>query len=104
MGKGGVLWGSTPPIPSTGHLLLIWNNSKDQRFPLTAAVSTDEGQTWQQIKNLDEDPAHTYAYTSIEFMKDRALFTYYAGPPHGVRGEPRWSLKLKAVPLGWFYR
>jgi Neuraminidase (sialidase) len=91
-------------IPTTGDLLLIWNNSPDKRFPLTAAISKDDGATWQHIRNLDEDPAHTYAYTSIEFLKDRALFTYYAGPAAGVRSEPRWSLKLKAVPLNWFYQ
>jgi sialidase-1 len=90
-------------IPSTGDLLLVWNNSTDKRFPLTTAISKDEGRTWRHIRNLDEDPAHTYAYTSIEFLKDRALFTYYAGPPHGVRGEGRWALKLKAVPIRWFY-
>ena len=91
-------------IPKTGHLLLVWNHSTAARFPLTAAISEDEGQTWQNIKNLDEDPQHTYAYTSIEFLEDRALFTYYAGPPSGVKAEPRWSLKLKAVPLSWFYK
>ena len=43
---------------------------------------------------------------SIEFLDDRALFTYYAGPPAGGDGTaaPRWSLKLKAVPLEWFYQ
>jgi sialidase-1 len=91
-------------IPSTGDLLLVWNNSPDKRFPLTAAISKDDGKTWQHIKNLDEDPAHTYAYTSIEFLKDRALFTYYAGPQQGVRGEGRWSLKMKAAPIDWFYK
>ncbi len=91
-------------IPSTGDLLLIWNNSPDKRFPLTAAISRDDGQTWRHIRNLDEDPAHTYAYTAIEFLKDRAMFAYYAGPPHGVRGEGRWSLKFKAVPFDWFYK
>lgn len=88
----------------TGDLVLVWNNSTSRRFPLTAAISKDEGETWQNIRNLDEDTQHTYAYTSIEFLKDRALFTYYAGPPAGVRSEPRWSLKLKAVPLNWFYQ
>lgn len=91
-------------IPSTGDLLLIWNNSPDKRYPLTAAISKDEGKTWQHFRNLDEDPEHTFAYTSIEFLKDRALFTYYLGPAHRVRGEGRWSLKLKAVPLNWFYQ
>jgi sialidase-1 len=91
-------------IPTTGHLLLIWNNSTEIRFPLTAAISKDDGGTWENIRNLDEDSTHTYAYTSIEFLKDRALFTYYAGPAAGVPSEPRWSLKLKAVPLNWFYQ
>ncbi|MEO7649400.1 MAG: sialidase family protein [Bryobacteraceae bacterium] len=91
-------------IPSTGHLVIIWNNSKTKRFPLTAAISKDDGETWVNVRNLDEDPAHSYAYTSIEFLKDRALFSYYAGPPPGVRGEGRWSLKLKVVPLDWFYK
>ena len=80
-----------PRSRSSGFLhrrsLLIWNNSPDQRFPLTAAISKDDGVTWENIRNLDEDPAHTYAYTSIEFLKDRALFTYYAGPAAGVRSE-----------------
>ncbi len=89
-------------IPATGDLLLVWNNSDKERFPLTTAVSRDEGRSWTLVRNLDDDPAHTYAYTSIEFHEERVLFTYYAGPPAGVRrGE--WSLKLKSVPLDWLY-
>ncbi|HWQ54994.1 MAG TPA: sialidase family protein [Bryobacteraceae bacterium] len=91
-------------IPSTGDLLLVWNNSPKDRFPLTTAISRDEGRTWENIRNLDEDPAHTYAYTSIEFVRDRVLFTYYAGPPAGKREGPLWSLKLKSVPVKWLYR
>ncbi len=90
-------------IPSTGDLLLVWNNSPNARFPLSVAISKDEGQTWQHVKNLDEDRAHTYAYTSIEFIKDRVLFTYYAGPPPGTR-EGTWSLKLKSAPVKWLYQ
>lgn len=93
-------------IPKTGDLLLVWNHSKTKRYPLNTAISKDEGKTWTNIKTLDGDSAHTYAYTSIEFLDDRALFTYYAGPPAGGDGtaSPRWSLKLKAVPLDWFYQ
>jgi sialidase-1 len=91
-------------LPTTGDLLLVWNNSPDKRFPLTAAISSDDGRTWKNIRDLDTDANHTFAYTSIEFLKDRALFTYYAGPPAGVRSEGRWSLKIKAVPLNWFYQ
>jgi hypothetical protein len=91
-------------IPSTGDLLLVWNNSPKERFPLTTAISHDEGRTWDHINNLDEDPGHTYAYTSIEFVRGRVLFTYYAGPPSGRREGPAWSLKLKSVPVRWLYR
>ncbi|MEN6602554.1 MAG: exo-alpha-sialidase [Bryobacteraceae bacterium] len=90
-------------IPTTRDLLMVWNYSTKDRFPLTVAISKDDGDTWTRFRNLDQDAAHTYAYTSIEFLEDRALFTYYAGPPAGAKSEPRWSLKLKAVPLDWFY-
>jgi sialidase-1 len=88
--------------PKTGDLILVWNNSPDKRWPLTAAVSRDEGETWTNIKNLDTEENHTFAYTSIAFLPDRVLFTYYVGPAPGVR-ENRWSLRLKAVPIDWFY-
>ena len=90
-------------IPKTGDLLLVWNNSPKLRTPLTAAISKDDGKTWESIKNLDATPDHTFAYTSIQFLKDRALFSYYFGSPPGSRAADGWSLKLKAVPLHWFY-
>jgi sialidase-1 len=86
--------------PRTGDLILAWNNSPNQRWPLTTAVSRDEGESWSHVKNLDETPNVTFAYTSIEWLKDRALFTYYVGTSNPMR----WSLKLKAVPLDWFYK
>ena len=71
--------------PKTGDLILVWNNSPDKRYPLTAAVSRDEGEDLEAHARPGYDPGHTFAYTSIEFLKDRALFTYYVGPPAGVR-------------------
>lgn len=116
---GGVTW-STPVamtvaspnspqsikrIPSTKDLLMIWNNSTTQRFPLTAAISKDNGHTWTNVKNLDTDASHTYAYTSITFVDKQVFFTYYAGPPAGKRAKVNfWSLKLKRVPFAWFYQ
>lgn len=97
-------------------LLLVWNNNADlaadhcgRRNPLTCAVSRDEGRTWRYFKNLEEDPRRSFAYTSIAFVgppkgpllpePDRAVFTYYSRDD----GTGRISLKLKSVPLGWFY-
>ncbi|WP_406697930.1 exo-alpha-sialidase [Singulisphaera sp. Ch08] len=92
-------------IPSTGHLLLIWNDTLrdgkvgSKRTPLTAAVSTDEGGTWSFRRNLENDPTKTYAYTSIVFNKDRALLTYY------VRDDKtgRFTSRFRSVPIAWFY-
>ena len=93
-------------IPSTGDLLLIWNDTFRQgeghggkRTPLTAAVSTDEGKTWSYRRDLETSDKHTYAYTSVVFHRGRALLTYY------VRDEAsgRISSRFRSVPIAWFY-
>ena len=85
-------------IPTTGGLLMIWNNSPDKRAPLTAAISKDEGKTWENFKNLEADSPYTYAYTSVTFVNERALVTYYRGDEK----SGTWSLKLKIVGIDWF--
>jgi len=94
-------------IPGTDDLLLVWNNKFEDgeghggaRTPLTAAVSKDSGKTWVNVKNIESDPTHTYAYTSIAFVKRRVILTYYDTPGH-------WdalSLRFRSIPLTWFYR
>lgn len=84
--------------PKSGDLILVWNNSPNKRFPLSTAVSRDEGLTWERIKVLDETPGATFAYTSIEWLRDRALLSYYVGANGG------WSLRTRTLPLNWFYQ
>jgi sialidase-1 len=93
-------------IPSTGHLLLIWNDTfrageghGGKRTPLTAAVSTDEGRTWSLRRDLETGDRHTFAYTSVVFQRGRALLSYY------VRDEAsgRISSRFRSIPIGWFY-
>ena len=82
-------------IPKTGDLLMIWNHTAGpRRVPLTAAISCDEGQTWGNFKNLEADEHQTYAYPSVTFVGDEALITYYCD---------HRSLKLKIIPVDWFY-
>ena len=82
-------------IPKTGDLLMIWNcTSGPKRVPLTAAISCDEGETWKNFKNIETDEKQSYAYPSITFVDDEVLITYYCD--HG-------SLKLKIIPIDWFY-
>src|SRR5579862_4720045 len=67
-------------IPSTGDLLLVWNDHENvdeahraKRTPFCVAISRDEGKTWEKKKTLDDDPDGWFCYTAIEFVGDRVL-------------------------------
>ena len=82
-------------IPNSGDLLMVWNNTPGpRRVPLTAVVSRDEGESWENMKDLETDEKQTYAYTSITFIKDEVFLTYYCD---------HRSLKLKILPIDWLY-
>jgi Neuraminidase (sialidase) len=65
-------------IPSTGDLLLVWdNNGKNQkRTPLDIAISKDEGKHWVHIHTLETDPNGSFCYTAIHFIGRYVLFAY----------------------------
>jgi Neuraminidase (sialidase) len=85
-------------IPTTGDLLAIWNHNPgaNQRNPLTAAVSKDEGETWERFKNLEDAPDDAWAYPAVTWVDNRALITYF-----NYKGG--LSLKLRSLPAAWFY-
>ena len=94
-------------IPATGDLLLVWNNNYEPgaghsgaRNPLTLAISRDEGQTWEHIKDLETTPGESYAYTSILFVNNRALLSYYVAEPR----HARISSRFRSIPLQWVYQ
>jgi predicted neuraminidase len=89
---------SATRIPSTGDLLAIWNNNPGAktRNPLTAAVSKDEGETWQNLRNLEDAAGDAWAYPAITWVGDQALITYF-----NYKGG--LSLKLRGLPTSWFY-
>lgn len=101
-------------VPGSGDWLLVLNpnvtwadpergvlgaNHGGARTPLAARISRDEGATWGPPRNLEADPAITYAYTSVTFHEGRALLTYY----HFPQGGKLLSLKFRSVPVGWFH-
>jgi len=86
--------------PSTDHLLLVWNKTTGpRRNPLTVAISRDEGETWENSKDIEVDGRYSYSYPSVTFVKDLVLLTYW------VYEEKKslLHLKLKTVPMDWLY-
>ena len=84
--KSPVAPASVKRIPSTGDLLMVWNNNdgddpaiKGKRTPLTIAISKDEGKIWGYIKNIEINPDGWYCYTAICFCGKDVLLGYCAG-------------------------
>ena len=95
-------------IPTTGDLLLVWNHTKPfisnslPRTPLSSAISRDEGETWSNFRDIENHVGYDCAYPAVTFLDDEALITYYYGNRTDNHG---WeSVKLKIVPISWFYQ
>jgi sialidase-1 len=73
-------------IPSTGDILLVWNDHsaidpalKGKRTPFNTAISKDEGKTWEHTRTLEDNPDGWYCYTAIHFTDDAVLLGHCAG-------------------------
>ena len=118
----GVTWSSVKPsnikspvspasierIPSTGDLLLVWNNNggddpaiKGKRTPLTVAISKDEGKTWQKAKNVEDDPDGWYCYIAIHFVGKDVLLGHCAG--NRPKGTGLAVTQITKLSLDWIY-
>ncbi len=93
-------------IPSTGDLLLVWNDTFEagadhggRRNPLTLAVSRDEGKTWNQVRNIEAEKGHSYAYASLMFHEGRVLMSYYVRDD----GSGRISNRFRSIPIRRLY-
>jgi hypothetical protein len=92
-------------VPGSDDLLLVWNNNRT-RTPLTAAISSDSGETWRHFRNLEEmdgwPPRRSHTYPSITFFRGNVHLTYWEAVPQTL---PIYhvSLKYRRLPIGWFY-
>ena len=91
-------------IPSTGDLLLVWNNvfiagegHGGRRTPLSAAISQDDGKTWQITRHLETDKNRSYSYPSILFSHGKVHLSYWD------ESSRRYSTRYRALPVSWFY-
>jgi sialidase-1 len=95
-------------IPSTGDLLLIWNNNYEpakgnggNRTPLNIAISKDEGKTWENVKTLENNPDGWYCYTAIEFLENSVLLAYCAG--NRKTGNGLETTQITRLSVDWIY-
>lgn len=93
-------------LPS-GDLILVWNDHsqidaslKGKRTPLSAALSTDDGQTWQPSRTLFDNPTGWYCYTAIEVVGDHVLLAHCAGDRTKNNGLA--ETHITRVPIAWF--
>ncbi len=100
-------------IPSTGDLLVVWNNSYDPKFfshfgkrsPLTAAVSRDNGKTWQHLRDIETDPKRAFSNPGCRFLRDgTAILNYWT-----CEYLPNWAMqdvidiRVAIIDTAWFY-
>ncbi|MGC9347294.1 MAG: sialidase family protein [Anaerolineae bacterium] len=95
-------------IPSTGDLLLVWNNHagapealEGKRTPLTAVISRDEGATWENVRTLESNPHGWYCYTAIAFPEDQVMLAHSAGDRRENNGLA--MLQITRFPVDWLY-
>lgn len=95
-------------IPSTGDLLLVWNNHRNidqglqgKRTPFTAAISTDDGKTWTLYQNLEDNPHGWYCYTAMTFHKGHVLLGHCAGDRRQNNGLA--ESQIVRFPVSWLY-
>ena len=104
-------------IPETGDLLLIWNDSLydpnfdhyGKRTPLTSAILRDEGNRWENFKNIETDPNYEFTNPYCFFLRDDQVLIAYETSrmenlePPGKLGRRRMAMKAGMADIDWFY-
>ena len=94
-------------IPSTGDLLLVWNDNYEsshgggKRTPFNLAISRDDGKTWERQKTLESNPDGWYCYTAIEFIADHVLLAHCAGDRKKFNGLE--TTQITRLSSDWVY-
>lgn len=83
-------------IPSTGDLLLIWNdNGTDQkRSPFNIAYSEDDGKNWINRQIIEENPDGSFCYPAIHYIGKEILISYF---DWSTRGSTIIRLRSRGV-------
>jgi len=102
---GGETW--TPCVPSelqnpnsgadmikmpSGETIACFNDTPNQRTPLTVALSDDEGRTWKSKRDVENEPGE-YSYPTLMAGSDRRVQLVYTWRRERIRWmsfEPDW--------------
>lgn len=61
---------------SDGRILLVYNHSKENRYPLNIALSSDGGKTWEMRVILETEPGE-FSYPCVIQSKDKLIHISY---------------------------
>jgi len=61
---------------SNGNLVLVYNDSKTRRSPLTVAMSEDDGTTWPWKRNIETEPFE-FSYPCVIQTRDNLIHVTY---------------------------
>lgn len=67
-----------------GHLLLVYNDSKIDRMPLTVSISTDDDKTYPYKRNIVDKKKDTAAYPFALQTKDGKIHVVYTSESRSV--------------------
>ncbi len=67
-----------------GHLILVFNDSKTDRTPLSICRSLDEGRTWQSPLHLESNPGE-YSYPSVIQTADGHIHITYTFRRYSIK-------------------
>ncbi len=113
---GGITWSPERPTtlrsavspynfhydPFSKRYLVCWNDSfpgiphQEPRTPIRVAVS-DDGENWEPIFTLGNNPLSGYGYPAFHFTKDEIHITYYINPTPG-KGWGNARTHFAAIP------
>lgn len=85
-------------IPSTGDLLMVWNDNglNQKRTPLNVAVSKDDAKTWINNKIIAGKPDGVYCYPALHFVDNSVML--------GYSDWFNWGTTLVRMDIDWIYK
>ena len=63
--------------------------------------STDDGETWRNIKTIEDRNPGASSTPAVTFVGDEALLTYNT-QPYALSKRELYSVRLKIIPIDWF--